>query len=46
MAPMLLGEGREMAQVGLLPGLQAALRWQFVDVQRVGEDLRMRLKRT
>ena len=46
MAPMLLGEGREMAQVGLLPGLQAAPRWQFVDVQRVGEDLRMRLKRT
>jgi hypothetical protein len=31
--------------LGTLPGLSAALRWKFLDVTRVGEDLRMRLVR-
>lgn len=45
MAPMLMGDGREMAHLGTLPGLSAALRWKFLEVARVGEDVRMRLVR-
>jgi diaminohydroxyphosphoribosylaminopyrimidine deaminase/5-amino-6-(5-phosphoribosylamino)uracil reductase len=48
MAPMLLGEGREMAQLGALTRLDEAWKWdkwEFTDVARIGTDLRLRLKR-
>lgn len=45
MAPMLLGDGREMAQLGALSGLDQAWKWEFADIVRIGADLRLRLKR-
>lgn len=48
MAPMLLGEGREMAQLGALTRLDEAWKWdkwEFTDMARIGTDLRLRLKR-
>lgn len=41
LAPMLLGDGREMAALGTLPALADAARWAFTDVQRIGVDLRL-----
>jgi diaminohydroxyphosphoribosylaminopyrimidine deaminase/5-amino-6-(5-phosphoribosylamino)uracil reductase len=44
-APSLLGDGREMAALGRLPALDAALRWQYHAVDRIGPDLRLQLRR-
>jgi len=44
-APLLLGPGRPLAHLAELPGLEAATRWQFHEAQRVGHDLRLRLRR-
>jgi diaminohydroxyphosphoribosylaminopyrimidine deaminase / 5-amino-6-(5-phosphoribosylamino)uracil reductase len=42
---VLLGPGRPLAQLAELPGLDAAVRWQFHEALRVGPDLRLRLRR-
>jgi diaminohydroxyphosphoribosylaminopyrimidine deaminase/5-amino-6-(5-phosphoribosylamino)uracil reductase len=43
-APRLLGPGRGMAAVGPLSALAESLDFEFVDVERVGADLRLRLR--
>jgi diaminohydroxyphosphoribosylaminopyrimidine deaminase / 5-amino-6-(5-phosphoribosylamino)uracil reductase len=43
-APRLLGDGRGIAALGALPSLAASLDFTFVDVERVGADLRLRLR--
>ena len=40
---MLLGEGREMAHLGVLSRLDEAWKWEFTDIARIGTDLRLRL---
>ncbi|GMV46741.1 MAG: riboflavin biosynthesis protein RibD [Pseudomonadota bacterium] len=40
-APKLIGPGRAMAALPPLPALEAAGAWHFVDVQGIGEDLRI-----
>jgi diaminohydroxyphosphoribosylaminopyrimidine deaminase/5-amino-6-(5-phosphoribosylamino)uracil reductase len=44
LAPCLLGDGREMAALGTLPGLEARSRWRFVEAVPVGDDLRLRAR--
>jgi diaminohydroxyphosphoribosylaminopyrimidine deaminase/5-amino-6-(5-phosphoribosylamino)uracil reductase len=44
LAPKLLGLGREMAAFGPLASLEQALPFAFIDVQRIGEDLRLRAR--
>ncbi len=44
LAPMLLGEGRGMVDLGGLTALDGAPRFQRVDCQSVGGDLRLRLR--
>jgi diaminohydroxyphosphoribosylaminopyrimidine deaminase/5-amino-6-(5-phosphoribosylamino)uracil reductase len=44
LAPMLVGEGRGLADIGRLPGLDAAPRLRLEDVCRLGEDLRLRAR--
>jgi len=41
LAPVLLGDGRGMADLGRLEALEDAPRWLFTDVQRVGSDVRL-----
>lgn len=41
LAPMLLGDGRGMAALSSLNALTDAPRWQFTDVTRIGDDLRV-----
>lgn len=43
-APRLLGEGRGLAAIGPLAALADSLDFEFVDVERVGPDLRLRLR--
>lgn len=43
-APLLLGQGREIARLPALPALADAPRWAFHDVAPVGQDLRLRLR--
>lgn len=43
-APRLLGPGRGMAAVGPLASLADSLDFEIVDVERVGADLRLRLR--
>ncbi|MFG6455909.1 bifunctional diaminohydroxyphosphoribosylaminopyrimidine deaminase/5-amino-6-(5-phosphoribosylamino)uracil reductase RibD [Roseateles sp. BYS96W] len=43
-APMLIGEGRPLAALAPLAGLQQARRWQLVEATPVGQDLRLRLR--
>jgi diaminohydroxyphosphoribosylaminopyrimidine deaminase/5-amino-6-(5-phosphoribosylamino)uracil reductase len=43
-APRLLGEGRGIAALGPLASLADSLDFEFVDVERVGADLRLRLR--
>jgi diaminohydroxyphosphoribosylaminopyrimidine deaminase/5-amino-6-(5-phosphoribosylamino)uracil reductase len=43
-APRLLGDGRGLAALGVLPSLADSLDFEFVDVERVGADLRLRLR--
>ena len=42
MAPKLIGLGREMATFGPLQSLADALSFDFIDVARIGKDLRIR----
>jgi diaminohydroxyphosphoribosylaminopyrimidine deaminase/5-amino-6-(5-phosphoribosylamino)uracil reductase len=43
-APRLLGEGRGIAALGSLASLAESLNFEFVEVERVGPDLRLRLR--
>ncbi len=43
-APRLLGEGRAIAALGALGSLGESLDFEFIDVERVGADLRLRLR--
>jgi diaminohydroxyphosphoribosylaminopyrimidine deaminase / 5-amino-6-(5-phosphoribosylamino)uracil reductase len=43
-APRLMGEGRAIAALGALGSLAESLDFEFVDVERVGADLRLRLR--
>ncbi|PZP30375.1 MAG: bifunctional diaminohydroxyphosphoribosylaminopyrimidine deaminase/5-amino-6-(5-phosphoribosylamino)uracil reductase RibD [Roseateles depolymerans] len=43
-APLLVGPGRPLADLPLLAGLEAAARWQRVDVTPLGDDLRLRFR--
>jgi diaminohydroxyphosphoribosylaminopyrimidine deaminase / 5-amino-6-(5-phosphoribosylamino)uracil reductase len=43
-APMLIGPGRAMAALPPLPGLDAAARFHYIDVARIGHDLRLRAR--
>ena len=43
-APRLLGPGRGIAAIGPLAALAESLDFEFVDVERVGADLRLRLR--
>lgn len=45
-APLLIGEGRPLATLPALPGLAQAQRWRLVEALPVGEDLRLRLRKT
>lgn len=44
LAPRLIGLGREMASFGPLASLADAVEFTFIDVQRIGEDLRLRAR--
>ena len=44
LAPRLLGPGRGIAAIGPLASLAESLDFEFVDVERVGTDLRLRLR--
>jgi len=41
LAPKLVGDGRGMAALGTLGGLDAALRFDFHEAVKVGADLRI-----
>ncbi|NCT83452.1 MAG: bifunctional diaminohydroxyphosphoribosylaminopyrimidine deaminase/5-amino-6-(5-phosphoribosylamino)uracil reductase RibD [Comamonadaceae bacterium] len=43
-APLLIGEGRPLAALAPLAGLEQARRWRFVEATAVGQDLRLRLR--
>jgi diaminohydroxyphosphoribosylaminopyrimidine deaminase / 5-amino-6-(5-phosphoribosylamino)uracil reductase len=43
-APRLMGEGRAIAALGALGSLAESLAFEFIDVERVGADLRLRLR--
>jgi diaminohydroxyphosphoribosylaminopyrimidine deaminase / 5-amino-6-(5-phosphoribosylamino)uracil reductase len=43
-APRLLGEGRAIAAIGALGSLAESLDFEFIDVERVDADLRLRLR--
>ncbi|MFG6461156.1 bifunctional diaminohydroxyphosphoribosylaminopyrimidine deaminase/5-amino-6-(5-phosphoribosylamino)uracil reductase RibD [Roseateles sp. DXS20W] len=45
-APMLIGEGRPLAALQTLGGLDQARRWRLVEALPVGADLRLRLRPT
>lgn len=44
-APMLLGQGQPMARLPAWQTLDQAARYAFIDTQRMGDDLRLRLRR-
>jgi len=44
LAPLMIGVGREMAAFGPLDNLSDALALRYVDVQPIGDDLRLRLQ--
>ncbi|OYU74761.1 MAG: hypothetical protein CFE45_34085, partial [Burkholderiales bacterium PBB5] len=41
LAPKLLGPGRDIAALPLLPGLDQALTLDFTDLRQVGSDVRL-----
>lgn len=43
-APRLLGQGRSIASIDALASLGESLDFEFIDVERVGADLRLRLR--
>jgi diaminohydroxyphosphoribosylaminopyrimidine deaminase/5-amino-6-(5-phosphoribosylamino)uracil reductase len=45
MAPILLGNGAGLAQIGPLETLDQKSRWNFLDIQRLDTDIRLRLIR-
>ena len=45
-APMLIGQGRPLAELAPLAGLGDARRWQLVEATPIGQDLRLRLRPT
>jgi diaminohydroxyphosphoribosylaminopyrimidine deaminase/5-amino-6-(5-phosphoribosylamino)uracil reductase len=45
-APMLIGEGRPLAALAPLAGLDEARRWKLIEATPVGQDLRLRLRPT
>ncbi len=45
-APLLIGEGRPLAALAPLAGLDDAQRWRLVEATPVGADLRLRLRPT
>lgn len=44
MAPLLLGQGRGMASMAPVSALDAAERFEFIEAQPVGTDMRLRLR--
>jgi diaminohydroxyphosphoribosylaminopyrimidine deaminase/5-amino-6-(5-phosphoribosylamino)uracil reductase len=46
MAPMLLGEGKGIAEVPLLTHLDDAHKFEFLDAKQIGADMRLRLRVT
>ena len=44
MAPILLGEGRSMAQLPVLTKLDGVKRFEFTDVKQLGADVRVRAR--
>ncbi len=44
-APSLLGPGRELFNLPVLEQLPLTQAWEFIDVQKVGSDVRLRLQR-
>lgn len=44
LAPKLLGHGRDMLDFGPLPGLSDAPQLDFLEVERIGPDLRLRAR--
>jgi diaminohydroxyphosphoribosylaminopyrimidine deaminase/5-amino-6-(5-phosphoribosylamino)uracil reductase len=44
LAPMLLGEGKSMAQLPLLTQLEGAKRFEFTEVKQLGTDIRVRAR--
>lgn len=44
LAPKLLGDGRGVADIGPLAGLDQALALEWIDIARVGDDLRLRAR--
>ncbi len=45
LAPMLLGPGRPMADLEILPGLELATRYRWHEAIPLGDDLRLRMRR-
>jgi diaminohydroxyphosphoribosylaminopyrimidine deaminase/5-amino-6-(5-phosphoribosylamino)uracil reductase len=45
LAPRLVGEGRGIAAIGALGALADSLDFEFVEVERIGADLRLRLRK-
>lgn len=45
LAPKLVGDGAGMFNIGALASLDQAQRWSILDMDRIGEDLRLRLRR-
>ena len=43
-APRLLGEGRAIASIGALTSLPQSIDFEFIEVERIGADLRLRLR--
>lgn len=46
MAPLLLGEGAGPARLPAIDSPDGGSRWQFFETVRLGDDLRMLLRRT
>ena len=44
MAPKVVGDGAGMFDVGALASLDDAPRWSILDIDRIGDDLRLRLR--
>lgn len=45
LAPLLLGDAQPMAELAAIESLDAALRWQLHDVERIGGDVRLLVRR-
>jgi diaminohydroxyphosphoribosylaminopyrimidine deaminase / 5-amino-6-(5-phosphoribosylamino)uracil reductase len=45
LAPKLMGTGAGLAALGPFTQMDQALNWRFVETGRVGDDLRLRMRR-